>query len=466
MPEKSRRWKLSLDASDKPAYLALADAIAEDIRSGRLAAQDRLPPLRALALDLGMNYTTAARGYAEAQTRGLIDSKAGQGSFIRATTAALSNRSARTVGLVEMTMNLPPEPQDATLQARLKRGVAQLLEQNDLPTLLRYQEFGGTEIERDAGARWLAPLLPKLSRDRVLVCPGIQSALVALFSTLIRPGEVMCCEAITYPGVKALSAQFGIKLHGLPVDAEGIVPHEFEIACRVHRPKALYCNPTLQNPTTHSMSLKRRETIATIANQYGIALIEDDAYGLLPINRLPPLATFAPELGYYISGMAKHLGAGLRIAYLVAPDARASKRLVSTLRATTIMAAPITVALATRWINDGCADVMLHAIRRESQARQRLAAELLPRKSYVSQPEAFHLWLQLPPPWSRIDFATQLRSRGVGVVGSDSFVVSGAPPEAVRVCLGGSATLLDCRHSLEQIADVIQQQPAVASAMF
>lgn len=124
MPEKARRWKLTLEASDKPAYLALADAIAEDIRSGRLTAQDRLPPLRTLALELGLNYTTAARGYAEAQTRGLIDSKAGQGSFIRATAAALNNRSARSVGLVEMTMNLPPEPQDATLLARLRRGMA------------------------------------------------------------------------------------------------------------------------------------------------------------------------------------------------------------------------------------------------------------------------------------------------------------------------------------------------------
>jgi len=465
MPEKARRWKLNLEASDKPAYLALADAIAEDIRSGRLTAQDRLPPLRTLALALGLNYTTAARGYAEAQARGLIDSKAGQGSFIRATAAALNNRSARSVGLVEMTMNLPPEPQDATLQARLRCGMAELLAQQDLPTLLRYQEFGGSAAERDAGARWLSPLLPKLSRDRVLVCPGIQSALVALFSTLIRPGEVLCCEAITYPGVKALSAQFGIKLHGLPVDAEGIVPHEFETACRVHRPKALYCNPTIQNPSTQTMSLRRRETIATIANQYGIAIIEDDAYGLLPTTPVAPLATLAPELTYYVTGLAKHLGAGLRIAYVVAPDARASQRLVSTLRATTIMAAPLTVALATRWINDGCADVMLHAIRRESQTRQRLAADLLPRKSYVSQPDAFHLWLTLPPPWNRIDFATHLRSRGVGVVGSDAFVVSGTPPEAVRVCLGGSATLNDCRHSLELIADALKEQPAVASAM-
>lgn len=465
MPENARRWKQALDATHKPAYLALADAIAEDIRSGRLAAGDRLPALRAAARELGLNYTTAARGYAEAANRGLIDSRVGQGSFIRATTAALSQRSVRSVGLVEMTMNLPPEPAQPALQQRLKQGYAQLLEHQDLPSLLRYQEFGGNSGERDAGARWLAPLLPRLAADRVLVCPGIQSALVALFSTLVRPGEVMCCEAITYPGVKALSAQFGIKLHGLPVDSEGIVPQEFETACRLFRPRALYCNPTLQNPTTLSISPARRATLAGIASQYGVAIIEDDAYCLLPERPLAPIATLAPELTYYISGLAKHVGAGLRVAYLVAPDSRARQRLVSTLRAVTIMAAPLMVGLATRWINDGSADAMLRAIRRESQIRQRLAAELLPRQSYASHPDGFHLWLHLPPPWTRIDFATHLRSRGIGVVGSDAFAVSGTPPEAVRICLGGSATVSECRHSLELIAEALNEFPAVASAM-
>ncbi|NKF23059.1 PLP-dependent aminotransferase family protein [Solimonas marina] len=466
MPDKVRRWKRALQESDKPTYLALADAIAEDIRGGRLSAMDRLPPLRTLAAELELHYTTAARGYAEAQARGLIDSKAGQGTFIRATTAALSSRSVRNVGLVEMTMNLPPEPEDGTLQARLRRGFTQLAEHEDLPTLLRYQEFGGSAEDRDAGARWLAPLLPGVLMDQLLVCPGIQSGLVALFSTLVRPGEVMCCEEITYPGVKALSAQFGIRLHGLPMDAEGIVPQELEAACRLHRPKVLYCNPTYQNPTTMTMSPARRDTIAAIARQYGLTIIEDDAYGLLPTSPIAPIATRAPELTYYLSGLAKHLGAGLRIAYLVAPDVRAAKRLTSTLRVTTIMAAPLTVSLATRWINDGSADQVLHAIRRESQARQKLAAELLPIEDCATQPDAFHLWLKLPPPWNRGEFANYLRARGVGVVGSDAFTVSSTPLEAVRVCLGGVATRRECRHSLELIAEALDQLPEVASSVF
>jgi DNA-binding transcriptional regulator YhcF (GntR family) len=55
-------WRKQLRASAKPAYLLLADLIADDIRTGRLGARDRLPTLRELAADLQLNYTTVARG--------------------------------------------------------------------------------------------------------------------------------------------------------------------------------------------------------------------------------------------------------------------------------------------------------------------------------------------------------------------------------------------------------------------
>lgn len=68
-----RDWLPDLTVIDKPRYLAIADAIDEDIRSGRLAPSDRLPPQRRLARKLDIDFTTVARGYVEAQRRGLIE---------------------------------------------------------------------------------------------------------------------------------------------------------------------------------------------------------------------------------------------------------------------------------------------------------------------------------------------------------------------------------------------------------
>jgi len=60
-------WSRRLEASAQPAYLLIADLIAEDVRNGRLSARERLPTLRELADLLRLNYTTVARAYAEAR---------------------------------------------------------------------------------------------------------------------------------------------------------------------------------------------------------------------------------------------------------------------------------------------------------------------------------------------------------------------------------------------------------------
>lgn len=463
MTDAIRRWVRELRETDRPAYLAIADLIAADIQAGRLAALQKLPPLRTSAIALGLNYTTVARGYAEAQRRGLVDARAGMGTFVRAVASPPASRSGVGNGLVEMTMNLPPEPRDVDLLERLREGLVHLHVDLDPYALLRYQEFGGTAADREAGVHWLSTRLPGLTADRVQVCPGVQSVLVALFSTLARPGDLICCEALTFPGVKGIATQLGIRLAPLVMDRDGIDPDAFEAVCRSEGPKALYCNPTLLNPTTATLPQPRRDAIAEIARRYNVPIIEDDAYGLLPSRSPAPLAALAPELTFYVTGLAKHLGAGLRVAYLVAPDARQSKRLAATLRTMTVMASPMCAALATRWIVDGTADLVLASIRTESAARQRLAQQLLPAASVQSHPEAFHLWLSLPEPWNRGEFAAHLRARGVGVVASDAFAVAVPPPEAVRVCLGGAADRDGCRRALEAIAEALAHEP---EAMF
>ncbi|HMF69680.1 MAG TPA: GntR family transcriptional regulator, partial [Phyllobacterium sp.] len=77
-------WTPDLSDNPSPHYIAIADVIAFDIRSGRLRAGDRLPPQRELARQLGIDFTTVARGYAEAKKRGLVDSHVGRGTFVLA----------------------------------------------------------------------------------------------------------------------------------------------------------------------------------------------------------------------------------------------------------------------------------------------------------------------------------------------------------------------------------------------
>lgn len=459
-------WTPVLTRSGKPVYLEIADAIAQDIQSGHLPPLSPLPPQRVLADRLGLNFSTISRAYAEAQRRGLIVSKVGQGTCVRPQSAE-AKPLVRPSGMaqVDLTMNLPPEPDEPALLARMSAGLQDFGLNSNIADLLRYQGFGGTQMDRQAGADWLAPRFGPLEAQKVLVCPGAQSALLAVLTTLAQPGDVVCCDDLTFTGLRSLAAHMGIRLLGIGSDDEGLDPAVFAAACRTHAPKALYLNPTLHNPTTRTLTEIRRQAVVAVARQHRIPIIEDDAYGALPLEGPPPLALLAPELTFYIAGLAKCVGAGLRIAYMITPDSGVQAKTFSALRATSVMASPVTAALASHWIRTGTAGAVLDFIRRETASRQAVAAEILPAGSYATQPQAFHLWLKLPSPWTRIDFLTHLRNSGLGIVTSDAFAVTNPAPEAVRICIGGPVDRGQLRQALTVLAQTLAQTPAMISAI-
>jgi DNA-binding transcriptional MocR family regulator len=409
--------------------------------------------LRDLAEELQLNYTTVARAYAEARKRGLLDSHAGSGTFVRGRTATLPLAGGSSV---EMTMNMPPEP--AEFAARLRESSARLMASSDPYRLLRYQDFGGSSEDRAAASLWLKRRFAACEEDKVLVCPGIHGALVALVSQLARPGGTICLDTLAYPGIKAIAAQLGVRLQALARDDEGPLAHAFEALCRAEKPSAFYINPTIQNPSTLTLSTKCREALADVALRYSVPIIEDDAYGMLPEEAPAAFATLAPDLTYYVTGLSKTFGAGLRVAYIRAPNARRAQHLAGALRATTVMASPFTVLLATQWVLDGTASDMLAAIRAESNARQAMASRVLAGWHFDADRDGFHLWLPLArdSDWQASELAMQLRTRGIGAVSAAAFATDGNPPEAVRVCLGGPKSLDECEDALRMIADTLE----------
>jgi DNA-binding transcriptional MocR family regulator len=453
-------WTPDFRDSGTPRYLAIADAIARDITLGRLSPGDRLPPQRSLARRIAVDFTTVARGYVEAQSRGLVTSTVGRGTFVSLPSEPRS--PARRPMPVDLSMNLPPEPDDPDLIGKMRAGLEAV--GHDLVALLRYQGFGGSPEAKDAASSWLGRRGMVPSQERLFITPGAHSAMLAIFGVLARPGETMLCEAITYPGARSIAAQLGIKLAGLPMDADGIDPEALVHACKQLQPKALYLNPTLQNPTTITIPPPRRLLIADIARRFKLPIVEDDAYGFLPVHGPAPFAAIVPELTWHVAGLSKCFGAGLRCAYVVAPDARTGWPFATAARAANVMASPLTVALATRWIEDGTGDSILRFIRREAAARQKLATELLPPKSFQSDPLSFNLWVELPSPWTRSAFIGHMRSMGIGIVASDAFTATGEPPEAVRICLGGPTQIGQIRSALEFMSHALTQSPELASS--
>ena len=216
---------------------------------------------------------------------------------------------------------------------------------------------------------WLSSRLEAVNPDHVLICSGAQGALLTVTAALAAPGETVCVEALTYPGFLPLAAHLRLNLVGVPIDNEGLLPDAFDAACVEHKPKALYCTPTLHNPTTATLSLERRKALLSIARRHHVPIIEDDAYGALPKIPYRPLASLAPELVYHVASLSKCLAPALRIAYLVAPDLRTATRLAGGIRATAAMVSPLAASIATRWIEDGTAGSRSQGNRERRQRR-------------------------------------------------------------------------------------------------
>ncbi len=81
----SLNWQPDLAQQRGPLYRAIADALASDIRAGRLPVGTRLPTHRDLAWNLKVTVGTVTRAYAEAQRRGLVTGEVGRGTYVRPT---------------------------------------------------------------------------------------------------------------------------------------------------------------------------------------------------------------------------------------------------------------------------------------------------------------------------------------------------------------------------------------------
>ncbi len=445
-------WLPVLDRAAGPLYRLIVERLAADIAAGELGEGDRLPPQRVLADRLSVDFTTVTRAYAEAQRQGLVEARVGRGTFVR------RRAPLPPSGRIDLAMNLPPRPSDPRLTRRLFQSMAALGEERGIDLLLRYQAPGGTAEDRAAGAAFLAARLPDAAADRVLVAPGAQAALLAVTLHLCSRGDVVLVDALTYPGFRALAGRLGVTLVGVPGDDEGMLPEALgELAAR-HRPKALYINPTLCNPTTITVSSARRTAIVALARRHDFAVIEDDAYGALPLAPPPSLAALAPERSYHVAGLAKCLSPALRIAFLAAPDSDQADRLAGIIRATATMAPPVSAALATRWLSDGTAAAVLSGIRTETAARVAIARAGLPAASLRSDPDCFHALLSLPEGWTRGSFLARLDGIPLGLVPSDAFAI-GAAPELIRIAFGTAPDRESFTRSIARIAALLAAPP-------
>ncbi|UWQ54935.1 aminotransferase-like domain-containing protein [Leisingera caerulea] len=451
-----KQWTPARLDGSRPRYLELAEAIKSDIDAGVLEPGDRLPPQRRVAQELGLDFSTVSRGYAEAVRRGYIESFVGRGTYVRAAEALPGRPDPRRALEEDPMMNMPPEPDDPALLARMQKGLAHVAA--NLQPLLRYQSVTGSPQDRATAADWMQanglPCVP----ERLVITPGAHASIYAILTVLCEPGSTVLCEEVTYPGLRSIAARLGIRLIGLAGDKDGVQPDALEKAITGHWPAALYLNPTLQNPTTRTMPSKRRQEIAAVLQKHDLPLIEDDAYCFVDNGAPQAVSSLIPDLGWHIAGLSKCFGAGLRLAYTTVPQRAVLGQFSQALRSMHVMVSPLNLALLGHWIEDGTAAAIQKFIRKAAAERQALAGEVLKDCFTDSDPLAFNRWLTLPRGTSRAEVMGRMAGRQIGIMPSDAFTVTGLPQEAVRVCLGGPIGLEELRADLIALNDAVNRK--------
>ncbi|MGH6932810.1 MAG: PLP-dependent aminotransferase family protein [Dongiaceae bacterium] len=457
-------WIPNLSQRVGPRYLAIVDTISDDLEAGRLSDGERLPTHRELAYQLGVTVGTVTRAYAEAERRGLIVGEVGRGTFVRAG-RSIENfpmPDVRDGGeVIDLSMNYPTSPEaDAVLSAGLRKMAAR----SGIGKLLEYQPYRGRKDHRITGSQWLERRGLKADPEQIVVTAGGQNAMFATLAALAGPGDVVLTESVTYPGIKLVAGLLRIELVGVAMDAQGILPDEFDRACRDSRVRALFCMPTLQNPGGSHMPVERRRVIAEIACRHGVRIVEDNIYGFLIEDAPPPLVSFAPELGFYLVSLSKAIAPGLRVGFVAAPPGQA-QAVANVVRATTLMASPPMAELASQWIADGTGERLATQYRIEAKARQMIARSMLQGLTYDAAAASFHLWLTLPEHWTPTQFAAEARQRGVVVTPAEVFAIVQPVPRAIRLCLSAARDRDELRRALAIITGLAREKPELSMSI-
>ncbi|MDF0490094.1 PLP-dependent aminotransferase family protein [Sphingomonas sp. H39-1-10] len=459
-------WRPRIAENARMKYLGIVEALEADVRSGRIRVGDRLPPQRMIADALGVDLTTVTRAFNEARRRGLVDARAGRGTFVRgADTRDWQPGRLAGAPLVDLSMNVPPQPSAVDLQKEITAGIGHVLAGPRSLAHLQYQTSTGGVRDRLAAAAWLAPRLGAVSPDRLLVVSGAQSALYAICETLLRAGNVIATGMVTYPGLKSVIGQKGLVTAPVAMDTGGIVPEAFEEVCRARAPVVLYVVPSIDSPTTATLSEERRQRIADIARKHKIAIIEDDPYAPLRKLTLPAFARLASDITWHVATLSKCATPSLRIAHVVAPSEMDAQRLARAIRTTTLMASPLLAALATRWIREGTLTEIVAAIRTENAERQHMAAAIIGEENFAADPDGHHLWLHMPSHWRAAAFADHAERSGVAVVPGSTFSVTPDPVEAVRVSLGTAPDRDVLKDGLSLLAGLMAQPSLTTKAI-
>ena len=264
-----------------------------------------------------------------------------------------------------------------------------------------------------------------ISPDQVLMVSGSQQGLDLLGKVLIDECSKVLVETPSYLGALQAFSLYGPQFVSIPTDDGGLIPEA--VAPLAAGARLLYALPNFQNPTGRTLSLARRTAPVEICARSGLPLIEDDPYGALSYNAepLPKMVAMNPGGVVHMGSFSKVLTPGIRLGYVIAPQALARK-MEQAKQATDLHTATLTQMVVHEVIKDGFLDQHIPTIRAlyADQCTAMLAAltEFFPAGVTWTRPEGgMFIWVTLPEHFDSMQLLDEAIAHNVAFVPGTPF---------------------------------------------
>ena len=480
------RISLERDAARdrRPVYRQIADQIRVQIDAARLTAGSRLPPIRHLARDLGVNRDTVALAYESLAEAGVVESAVGRGTFV-----AETPHEGREAAPFEPDFSPPTDRLMAFERARprfgnseaavpmhalipdpalypadaFRRALNRVLQEGG-PELLLYGSPQGDPRLREVLAGRLSRSGIEVAADDVVLCHGASQGIALALRMFAAPGDVVALEEPTYNNVLAAALCQGIETTAVPMREDGLDLAALERTLARPEVKALYTIPTFHNPTSITTSQAHRRAVLDTARRHGVPIIEDGYEIDLRFSgrSVPPLAGLDTSgIVVHLFSFSKSLFPGARVGAISARG-RTVEALLAVKQASDLSdSLPLQAALAT-FCESGEYDRHLARLRRVLRSRRDALDDALekemPEGATWTTPEGgYQVWLSLPEAIDTRDLLTDAIGAGVLFAPGSQFNHDGRASHCLRLTFA-MAEPEDLRLGVSRLARCVRER--------
>jgi 2-aminoadipate transaminase len=341
---------------------------------------------------------------------------------------------------------------------------------------LQYGPTEGFEETKDCilqvmGAEGMLP-----DPEDVIVTTGGQQAIDLVCKTLVDPGDVVICEAPTYPGAVPVFCSYQAAVLQIECDGDGmrveVLEEELErLAGEGRRPKFVYSVPSFQNPAGVTMSLERRRRLVELARLHELLVVEDNPYGLLRYGgeALPPLYQLdGGDYVIYVGTLSKILSPGIRLGWAVAPPP-VMEKIVLGKQASDLCTSTLTQYFVREYFAEGrwrqyVAD-LVEIYRGRRDAMLEALREHFPAQATWTEPEGgLFIWATLPEYIDTGDLLAKALGDDVAFVPGQAAYVDGRGRNSMRLNFSGVGEG-EIREGVKRIGKVIAEQVELYGAL-